>query len=88
MRRPFGNALTSVMGQTRRIDPLTATSGAPSTSDIAGPSRHFRKGPKADMNRPRRPFIVQPLKAFYNLPHQREVVPLARDQQISATNRC
>jgi hypothetical protein len=36
------------LGQARRFDLLTVTSGVPPTSDIAGPGRHFRKVPPAD----------------------------------------
>jgi len=36
-------------GQARRFDLLTVTSGVPLTSDIAGPSRDFRKVPAGDI---------------------------------------
>jgi hypothetical protein len=41
------------LGQSRCFDLLTVTSGVPPTSDIDGPSRHFRKGPSADISRQR-----------------------------------
>jgi hypothetical protein len=36
------------MGQSRRFDPLSATSGLPRTTDIIGPHRHVSNVPKAE----------------------------------------
>ena len=42
--------MTSASGQAPRFDLLTVTSGVFPTSDITGPSRQFRKGPRADFS--------------------------------------
>ena len=42
----------SDLGQSRRFDLLTFTSGLRPTPDISGPGRHFALGPKADLDVP------------------------------------
>ena len=37
------------MGSKRRFDPLPAISGLPRSTDVVRPSRHFSKGPRADV---------------------------------------